>query len=46
MSSTEYQSLSEFQRKSGPFHHEKLSISSWAPAPWEVISAGLDFVPT
>ena len=46
MSSTEFQSLREFQRKSGPFHHKGSSISSWAPATQEAISAGLDSVPT
>lgn len=45
-SSSEFQSLEVFQRKSGPFHQRVLSRSSWSPALHKAMTAGLDFVPT
>ena len=45
VTSVRIQSLPDFQRYSGPFHHKRLSINSCTLKPREAISAGFCFVP-
>ena len=45
VTSVRIQSLPDFPRSSGPFHHKRLSINSCTLEPREGISAGFCFVP-